>query len=212
MPGYGESPMLAAAPANAGDYADALARMLDRAGVEQTILVGHSLGALVAAAFAAKYPQRVLYLALADVAQGYGQGGSRTAGKSLAGASTADSAGRRGDGPGERQNRCALARAKPMWRRWRRGCAGYAATVISPAAWMLAHDDIHRWLADYRGRLSVWCGEQDAITQPELSAGRWRCVTAPLTSPSLRLDMPAISITKSFLINSFCIGEEVRDE
>lgn len=25
----------------------------------------------------------------------------------------------------------------------------------------------------------------------------------PLTSPSLRLDMPAISITKSFLINSF---------
>uniref|UniRef100_UPI000E2F4C5A alpha/beta fold hydrolase n=1 Tax=Serratia marcescens TaxID=615 RepID=UPI000E2F4C5A len=73
MPGYGESPMLAATPADAGDYADALARMLDRAGVEQTILVGHSLGALVAAAFAAKYPQRVLYLVLADVAQGYGQ-------------------------------------------------------------------------------------------------------------------------------------------
>ncbi len=100
MPGYGESPMLAATPADAGDYADALARMLDRAGVEQTILVGHSLGALVAAAFAAKYPQRVLYPVLADVAQGYGRGGSRTAGKSLAGASTADSAGRRGDGPG----------------------------------------------------------------------------------------------------------------
>ncbi|HBY1606984.1 TPA: alpha/beta fold hydrolase, partial [Klebsiella aerogenes] len=40
MPGYGESPMLAAAPADAGDYADALARMLDRAGVEQTVLVG----------------------------------------------------------------------------------------------------------------------------------------------------------------------------
>nr|VXZ92296.1 Uncharacterised protein [Klebsiella pneumoniae] len=65
------------------------------------------------------------------------------------------------------------------------------------AARMLAHDDIHRWLADYRGRLSVWCGEQDAITQPEL-VQEWRCVTAPLTSPSLRLDMPAISITKSF--------------
>ncbi len=81
MPGYGESPMLAAAPADAGDYADALARMLDRAGVEQTILVGHSLGALVAVAFAAKYPQRVLYLVLADVAQGYGPGGSRDSGK-----------------------------------------------------------------------------------------------------------------------------------
>ena len=32
MPGYGESPMLAAALANAGDYADALARMLTGAG------------------------------------------------------------------------------------------------------------------------------------------------------------------------------------
>lgn len=131
MPGYGESPMLAAAPANAGDYADALARMLDRAGVEQTILVGHSLGALVAAAFAAKYPQRVLYLVLADVAQGYGQAEAAQR-ESLAGASTADSAGRRGDGPGASGKTAAPWRAKPMWRRWRRGCAGYAATVISP--------------------------------------------------------------------------------
>ncbi|MBS0926809.1 alpha/beta fold hydrolase, partial [Klebsiella michiganensis] len=69
MPGYGESPMLATARADAGDYADALARMLDRAGVQKTVLVGHSLGALVAAAFAARYPQRVRYLVLADVAQ-----------------------------------------------------------------------------------------------------------------------------------------------
>ena len=56
MPGYGESPMLAAERANAGDYADALAAMLDRAGVWQAVLVGHSLGALVASAFAAPRP------------------------------------------------------------------------------------------------------------------------------------------------------------
>ena len=31
---------------------------------------------------------------------------------------------------------------------------------------MLAHDDIHRWLAQYRGGLEVWCGEQDTITPP----------------------------------------------
>ncbi len=73
MPGYGESPMLPVAQANAGDYADALARMLDHAGVEQAVVVGHSLGALVASAFAAKYPRRVRYLVLADAAQGYGQ-------------------------------------------------------------------------------------------------------------------------------------------
>ena len=73
MPGYGESPMLPVEQANAGDYADALARLLDHAGVERAVVVGHSLGALVASAFAAKYPRRVRYLVLADVAQGYGQ-------------------------------------------------------------------------------------------------------------------------------------------
>ena len=44
--------------------------------------------------------------------------------------------------------------------------AGYLA-----ASWMLAHDDIHRWLAEYRGDFEVWCGEQDAITPPELAHG-----------------------------------------
>ncbi len=214
MPGYGESPMLAATPADAGDYADALARMLDRAGVEQTILVGHSLGALVAAAFAAKYPQRVLYLGARRRRAGLRPGRKPHSGKkSLAGASTADSAGRRGDGPRAGGKTAApSARAKPMWRRWRRGCAGYAATVISPRPRMLAHDDIHRWLADYRGRLSVWCGEQDAITQPELVQG-----------VALRYGAPYIAIPQaghaSYLDNEIFfnqqllrIGEEVRDE
>ncbi|MCV2514340.1 alpha/beta hydrolase, partial [Leclercia pneumoniae] len=39
MPGYGESPMLSTERANAGDYADVLAAMLDRAGVWQAVLV-----------------------------------------------------------------------------------------------------------------------------------------------------------------------------
>lgn len=72
MPGYGESPMLAATPAVAGDYADAPgANAGPRWSREQTILVGHSLGALVAAAFAANTAEGALPV-LADVAQGYG--------------------------------------------------------------------------------------------------------------------------------------------
>ncbi|MBN0661284.1 alpha/beta hydrolase, partial [Pseudomonas aeruginosa] len=135
------------------------------------ILVGHSLGALVAAAFAAKYPQRVLYLVLADVAQGYGQAEAAQREKvwqgrqqqiALGGEAMAQGRAAKLLRPGAREADVATVAAG--MRRLRRD--GYLA-----AAWMLAHDDIHRWLADYRGRLSVWCGEQDAITQPELVQG-----------------------------------------
>ncbi len=100
MPGYGESPMLAATPADAGDYADALARMLDRAGVEQTILVGHSLGRAGGGRLRREIPAEGALPGARRVAQGYGQAEAAQREKSLAGASTADSAGRRGDGPG----------------------------------------------------------------------------------------------------------------
>ena len=212
MPGYGESPMLTPARADAGDYADALARMLDRAGVQKTVLVGHSLGALVAAAFAARYPQRVRYLVLADVAQGYGQAEAAQREKvwqgrqqqmALGGEAMAEGRAAKLLRAGAREADVATVAAG--MRRLR--SEGYLA-----AAWMLAHDDIHRWLAGYRGRFAVWCGEQDAITQPELVQG-----------VALRYGMPYLAIPQaghaSYLDNAtffnqqlLRIGEEVRDE
>lgn len=212
MPGYGESPMLATARADAGAYADALARMLDRAGVQKTVLLGHSLGALVAAAFAARYPQRVRYLVLADVAQGYDQAEAAQREKiwqgrqqqmALGGEAMAEGRAAKLLRAGAREADVATVAAG--MRRLR--SEGYLA-----AAWMLAHDDIHRWLAGYRGRFAVWCGEQDAITQPELVQG-----------VALRYGMPYLAIPQaghaSYLDNAtffnqqlLRIGEEVRDE
>ncbi|MDM4548508.1 alpha/beta hydrolase [Klebsiella oxytoca] len=212
MPGYGESPMLATARADAGAYADALARMLDRAGMQKTVLLGHSLGALVAAAFAARYPQRVRYLVLADVAQGYGQAEAAQREKvwqgrqqqmALGGEAMAEGRAAKLLRAGAREADVATVAAG--MRRLR--SEGYLA-----AAWMLAHDDIHRWLAGYRGRFAVWCGEQDAITQPELVQGG-----------ALRYGMPYLAIPQaghaSYLDNAtffnqqlLRIGEEVRDE
>lgn len=212
MPGYGESPMLATARADAGAYADALARMLDRAGVQKTVLLGHSLGALVAAAFAARYPQRVRYLVLADVALGYGQAEAAQREKiwqgrqqqmALGGEAMAEGRAAKLLRAGAREADVATVAAG--MRRLR--SEGYLA-----AAWMLAHDDIHRWLAGYRGRFAVWCGEQDAITQPELVQG-----------VALRYGMPYLAIPQaghaSYLDNAtffnqqlLRIGEEVRDE
>jgi len=72
-PGYGESAPLAPATPSAADYADALASFLDALGVATAIVVGHSLGALIAASFARRHPARVRALILGDPASGYGR-------------------------------------------------------------------------------------------------------------------------------------------
>jgi pimeloyl-ACP methyl ester carboxylesterase len=73
-PGYGNShrlPTLTPAPR---DYADSLKIVLESLNISRVLLVGHSLGALFAACFAATYPQYVGGLALLSPALGYGAG------------------------------------------------------------------------------------------------------------------------------------------
>lgn len=71
-PGYGgSSPLPAPAPA-ADDYADALDDFLVALGITSCSLIGHSLGALMAASFAARYPGKLDRLVLASCALGYG--------------------------------------------------------------------------------------------------------------------------------------------
>jgi pimeloyl-ACP methyl ester carboxylesterase len=70
-PGYGRSQPLAVERPGPADYADALLRVLDRLEIERIVLVGHSLGCLFAANFAARYPSRVMALALLSPALGY---------------------------------------------------------------------------------------------------------------------------------------------
>lgn len=182
MPGYGDSPLPAEKPPLAADYADALAAMLDRAAVEKTVLLGHSLGALVASAFAAKYPQRVTRLVLADPAQGYATASAQQREQVWLSRQRQMAQG---------AEEMASTRADKLLRPG--ACADDVATVAAgmrrlraegylAAAWMLAHDDIHRWLADWRGTPEVWCGELDAITPPDNAralALRWH---APYTA------------------------------
>jgi pimeloyl-ACP methyl ester carboxylesterase len=72
-PGYGLSDDLATGEPKAVEYADALVGLLDALDIDRPIVVGHSLGALIAGTFAARYPQRVRALVLLSVACGYGR-------------------------------------------------------------------------------------------------------------------------------------------
>jgi pimeloyl-ACP methyl ester carboxylesterase len=70
-PGYAASLPLAEKSPSPRDYATALLRLLDAIGLKQVVLCGHSLGALFAGSFAARYPDRVAALALMSPALGY---------------------------------------------------------------------------------------------------------------------------------------------
>lgn len=62
LSGHGRSPF--AGPASIDNWVEELRELLDAEGIEQTALVAHSMGTLVANTFAAKYPQRVSKVAL----------------------------------------------------------------------------------------------------------------------------------------------------
>lgn len=71
-PGYGVSTSVEAASPRAADYAAVLGSWLDALGVRCCVLLGHSLGAVIAGAFAAAHPSRVAGLLLLSPAGGYG--------------------------------------------------------------------------------------------------------------------------------------------
>ncbi|UTW10160.1 alpha/beta fold hydrolase [Marinobacterium rhizophilum] len=167
-PGYGGSDALDTDTPTALDYAAALLELVQALELQSPLLVGHSLGALQAAAFASLHGERLAGLVLADPAQGYGQadaatqqdvfrkrpallealgpeGLARERAPALLAADASD-------------DKVALV-ADGMRRL---GLAGFSA-----ASWLLAHDDIGRYLPDYRGSVWVLCGDEDRITPPE---------------------------------------------
>ncbi len=70
-PGYGGSQPLAEAFPSPRDYAAALVGLLDALDLDRAVLVGHSLGSLLAGSFAVHYPARIAALALLSPAVGY---------------------------------------------------------------------------------------------------------------------------------------------
>jgi 3-oxoadipate enol-lactonase len=72
MPAYGRSPAID--PYDFDGLADALAALLNEHGLPQAVLVGHSLGGMVALQMWARHPARVAGLALAASSPAFGHG------------------------------------------------------------------------------------------------------------------------------------------
>lgn len=70
-PGYGMSTNLPSPVPQVEDYADMLDALLVAKGIEHVHLVGHSMGALIGANYARRFPNRLASLTLASIAPGH---------------------------------------------------------------------------------------------------------------------------------------------
>lgn len=164
-PGYGQSTPLPMPAPTAGDYAARLGQLLDALGVERCVLVGHSLGALAAAAFAQRQPQRVSRLVLLSPARGYGapelaEQGQAVRGKRL---HTLEQLGIAGMAR-ERSAHLVSAAASPTalaWAQW--NMARLLPQGYRQAVELLCGDYLLRYSAQHVP-CEVHCGSADSIT------------------------------------------------
>lgn len=168
-PGYGLSAALPGEAPGAADYAAALAALLEALGVRQLALVGHSLGALIACAFAARHAGKVNRLILLNPARGYANAPPELRRQKLD--ERLALMNKLGPHAHALQRGPALlgphadeaARALVIWNASQLHPGGYAQ-----AARMLAAGDLAEDAAHYAGPVLVACGTEDRIT-PEKS-------------------------------------------
>ena len=171
-PGYGNSTPLPQAQPKAADYAARLEGLLRALGVRPDLIVGHSLGALMASAYLADAAPDLLprSLLLLSPAQGYGAAGKEDKSREveqqrLDALASLGVAGLAERGPQRLLSQSATPDAR-TWVRWnmaRLREAGYRQAVS-----MLCRDDIAGYLARRPPHVpvAVACGALDVVTTP----------------------------------------------
>ncbi len=173
-PGYGQSTPLPMAAPTARDYAARLEALLDALQVRPDLIVGHSLGALMAsgyAAHAAAAMQPNAFLLLSP-ALGYGAPGKEEKAREVArqrieALETQGVEGLAQRGPTRLLSAAATPDAQ-AWVRWnmqRLNAEGYRQAVA-----LLCGDDIGRYLAQRTRPVAVGCGADDVVTTPTASS------------------------------------------
>jgi pimeloyl-ACP methyl ester carboxylesterase len=166
-PGYGRSDALPAPAPAAADYAATLAGLWDALGIERAVVVASSLGALMAGAFAARWPERAAGLVLLNPAGGYGRADPAERESKLAARlerlAALGPAGMAAElSPGMLSAAASAgARAVAAWSTARLRPDGY-----TQAARMLAGGNLADDAARYHGPVQVVAASADTITPP----------------------------------------------
>ena len=179
-PGYGDSAPLPMPRPLAADYAVVLAECLGLLGVHELVLVGHSLGAMIAAAWAAEPSAKLHALLLASPARGYG--GAAPAVRAQKWQERIDAVERLGPAglAAERAARlCAPGAPAAAVERVRAQMARITPGGYAQAAHLLAHDQLAPYLHRVQAPVTVMCGEHDSVTPPDACEAVAREAGAP---------------------------------
>lgn len=179
-PGYGASAPLSLPQPLAIDYVHVLQAWLGRLGVDEVILVGHSLGAMVAAACAARAGAlHVRGLILANPARGYGRCDAMT--RAAKWRERVDAI---ADGAERMASRRAVRLVAPQTSAEVREAVRLHMAHVTPvgyaqAAHMLAYDDLLAHLDGVHAPVTVFGGELDQVTPAAACAELAHDIGAP---------------------------------
>jgi len=183
-PGYGESTPLVPHAPWAVAYADRLRALLEALSIERCVLVGHSLGALMAGAAACKGSlllPRIARLVLISPARGYGaparaEEAARVRSGRLEALAQLGIAGMAAQRSGRLLSDAAspLDRAWVQWNMARLNEKGYRQAVE-----LLCGDDLFNYLPPVTP-VRVLCGEHDVVTTPAACAAVAQACGVPL--------------------------------
>jgi len=166
-PGYGETTSVRPQFPVASDYSAALGSSLHVLGIERCVLVGHSLGAIIATAYAKENPSTVAGLILISPANGYAAANPELrARKRDARLALLDELGPQGLAEQRSGNMLSgsASEAARAWVKWNMGSvipSGYRQ-----ATHLLANANLSGDLEFYKGRVQVVVGTDDVITPP----------------------------------------------
>ena len=179
-PGYGGSDPLPQQQPLGDDYAAVLASWLTQIGAAAAIVVGHSLGAIVAASWAARADTTPRALLLASPARGYGQAAAELRdAKFRERVELVERLGIAGLAASRAAGLCAPGADAATVEIVRRNMARVTPIGYAQAAWMLAHDDLQTRLRATPRPLAVLCGELDRVTPPDACRALAEAIGAP---------------------------------
>jgi pimeloyl-ACP methyl ester carboxylesterase len=206
-PGYGQSSNVVDAEPVAPAYAQALSSLLDNQNIERCVVVGHSLGAIMGAAFAAKHPDRVAGLFLLSPAAGYGSASEAVReSKREARLTMIRTLGPLGMAAARSANMLS-ENADSGARAWvQRSMSMVHVRGYTQATYLLANADLLRDVTAYGGRIGVVAGADDTITPPSGCAVVARAAgvalqVVPATGHAGYVEAPDVF---SALIRDFC--------